>query len=305
MPNVLQSHIYKKFFVFVESRSLRPRSRAEYLRRVGLLAKHYPKRSLKQLTERQVFDYLLHLREHDKLRPSTLNQALVALRMFYRDFLKRDWKLWREFTIRRDNPLPTVLTRDEVRQVLASVRENRFKAVLALIYHCGLRLGEALALRPTDIDSGRGVVRIREGKGGKAREVPISPAMVKRLRRYWCFHQNRQWLFPAVGRFWRNRRLTLAEAMGQSEKPMSVSSVQMTMRIVREGCGIQKPFTCHSLRHSFATHLLEGGVSIRQVSRYLGHSSLNSTLIYLHVTEISDNKGRHVQQVLFERIIGK
>ena len=305
MINIQQSHIYKKFFVFVESQSLRPRTKTAYLRRIRLLAGYFPKRSLKQISERQVFDYLLHLRDHDKLRPSTLNQALVALRMFYRDFLGLDWKLWREFTIRRDAPLPVVLTRSELRRVLASVRENRFKAVLALIYHCGLRLGEAVTLRPTDIDSERGVLRIRDGKGGKAREVPISPAMVERLRNYWRFHKNRRWLFPAVGRFWKKRHLTRAEAMGRSEKPMSISSVQLTMRIVRAGCGIQKPFTTHSLRHSFATHLLEGGVSIRQVSQYLGHATLNSTLVYLHVTEISDNKGRHVQERLFDEIIGK
>lgn len=305
MPNVIQSHTYKKFFVFVESQPLRQRTKNAYLRRIRLLADYFPKRSLKQISERQVFDYLLHLRDHDKLRPSTLNGALVALRMFYRDLLGIDWKLWREFTIRRDAPLPVVLTRSEVRCVLASVRENRFKAVLALIYHCGLRLGEAVVLRPTDIDSARGVVRIRDGKGGKAREVPICPAMVERLRTYWRFHQNRHWLFPAVGRFWKKRHLCLAEAMGQNEKPMSISSVQLTMRIVRAGCGIQKPFTCHSLRHSFATHLLEEGVSIRQVSEYLGHASLQSTLVYLHLTEISDNKGRQAQKRLFYNIIGK
>ena len=299
MSDVLQSKDYQEFFVFVESQSLRARTKTAYLRRVRLLAGYFPKRSLKRIGERQVFDYLLHLRDHDKLRPSTLNQALVALRMFYRDFLGLDWKLWREFTIRRDAPLPVVLTRSEVRRVLASVRENRFKAVLALIYHCGLRLGEAVTLRPADIDSARGVVRVRDGKGGKAREVPVSPAMVGRLRAYWRFHRNRRWLFPAVGRFWKKRHLTLAEAMGQSEKPMSVSSVQMTMRIVRARCGIHKPLTTHTLRHCFATHLLEGGVSIRQVSQYLGHATLNSTLVYLHVTEISDNKGRHVQQALF------
>ncbi len=97
MPNVIQSQIYQKFFVFVESQSLRPRTKTAYLRRVRLLARYFPKRSLKQIGERQVFDYLLHLRDHDKLRPSTLNQALVAVRMFYRDFLGLDWKLWREF----------------------------------------------------------------------------------------------------------------------------------------------------------------------------------------------------------------
>lgn len=275
------------------------------MHRIRQLSEHYPKRSLKQISERQVFDYLIHLRDHEKYRPGTLNGAVVAMRAFFRDFLKLNWNLWREFTIRRDAPLPVVLTQDETRRVLEAVTENRFRAVFALIYHCGLRLGEALNMRPTDIDSGRGVVRVREGKGGKAREVPISPCMIKRLRRYWLFHRNTRWLFPSLGRGWKGRHLTLAEAMHESQKPMSVSSVQMAMRVVRAGSRIKKPFTCHSLRHSFATHLLEGGVSIRQVSQYLGHSTLKSTLVYLHVTEISENKGRHVQQALFETIIGQ
>ena len=103
---------------------------------------------LKQISERMVFDHLIYLREKEKLRPSTLNQAVVALRMFYRDYLQRDWKLWEQFETRRDRPLPVVLTRDEVHQLLRAVGDKRFKAVLTLIYHCGLRVGEAVRLRP-------------------------------------------------------------------------------------------------------------------------------------------------------------
>jgi integrase/recombinase XerD len=120
--------------------------------------------------------------------------------MFYRDYLQRDWKLWEQFEIRRDQPLPIVLTRDEVHQLLGAVRENRFKAVLALIYHCGLRVGEAVRLRQKDIDSRRGILRVLDGKGDRNREVPIAPQMIERLRAYWCFHRNAHWLFPGVGR---------------------------------------------------------------------------------------------------------
>jgi integrase len=252
-----------------------------------------------------VFDHLIHLRDEEKLRPSTLNQAVVALRLCFRDFLGRHWKLWEQFEIRRDRPLPVVLARAEVRRLLASVRENRFKAVLALIYHCGLRVGEAVRIRPCDIDAGRGVLRIIDGKGGKNREVPIAPQMIARLRRYWCFHGNRQWLFPGVGRGWRERSRSLAAAMGEASQPMSVSSVQAAMRMVVASSRIKKAATCHSLRHSFATHLLEDGVSIRQVSTYLGHGSLTSTLIYLHVTEISESKGREVQARLLDTVLAK
>ncbi len=276
---------YGDYVVFVESKSLRARSKKEYLRQIRKLADRHPRRRLDRLKERDVFDHLIHLRDSEHLRPSTLNQALVSLRMFYRDFLGLDWKLWREFTIRRDRPLPLVLTRKDVRAVLAACRENRFKAVLALIYHCGLRVGEAVRIRPQDIDAGRGVIRIIDGKGGKNREVPIAPRMIAKLRGYWKFHRNPQWLFPGVGRGWKERSCTLQAAMQVAAKPMSVSSVQAALRTIVPAARIHKNATCHTLRHSFATHLLEDGVTIRQVSNYLGHSCLTSTLIYLHVTD--------------------
>ena len=139
--------LYQDYVVFVESKSLRGRSKEEYLRQVRKLAEYYPSRSLKQFTERQVFDYLIFRRDEQKLRPSTLNQAVVALRMFYRDFLQRDWQLWRQFEIRRDQPLPLVLTREETRRLLRSIRSNRFKAILCLIYHW---------VQVQDIGNGRG-----------------------------------------------------------------------------------------------------------------------------------------------------
>ena len=183
------------------------------------------------------------------------------------------------------------------------MKEGRFRAVLALTYHCGLRLSESLQLKPTDIDSGRGIVRVRHGKGNKAREVPVCPAMVERLRAFWKRHRNPHWLFPGVGRAWKQAGITQAEAMRRTQKPMSGAAVQMVMRIIRQSSGIKKPFTVHTFRHSFATHLLEDGVSIRQVSRYLGHSELKSTMVYLHVTELSEEGGRRSQSELFNRVI--
>lgn len=291
---------YQDYIVFVESKSLRARSKTEYLRQVRKLATHYAGRQLGRIKEREVFDYLIHLRDVEKLRPSTLNQAVVALRMFFRDFAGLQWQLWEQFTIRRDLPLPVVLTRAETRQLLRTVRSGRFLAILTLIYHCGLRVGEAVAIKPSHIDAARGILRIVNGKGGKMREVPISPVMIAKLRTYWSFHRNPDWLFPGVGRGWKERTRSLAIAMGQARHPMSVPSVQNALRMILPASGIKKNATCHTLRHSFATHLLEDGVSIRQVSTYLGHANLNSTLVYLHVTEISESRGREVQQRLLD-----
>ncbi|MCA1603695.1 MAG: site-specific integrase [Acidobacteria bacterium] len=297
------SKVYADYVVFVESKSLRGRSKKEYLRQIRKLAEYYPSRSLKQITERQLFDYLIHRRDEQKLRPSTLNQCLVALRLFYGEFLQRPWKLWSQFEIRRDQPLPLVLSREETRRLLSGIRSGRFKAVLCLAYHCGLRISEACSIRPEHIDAARGVIRIINGKGGKNREVPVAPAMIARLRRYWKMHRNRQWLFPGVGRGWKDRWRSLARAMHEANKPMSVSSVQAAMRMAVASAALKKNATCHTLRHSFATHLLEEGVSIRQVSNYLGHSSVHSTLIYLHVTEISESKGREVQARLLDHVL--
>jgi integrase len=123
------------------------------------------------------------------------------------------------FEIRRRQPLPMVLTRDEVHQLLGAVRENRFKAGLALIYHCGLRVGEAVRLRPKDIEGKRGMLRVIDGKGGRNREVPVAQQMIQRLRSYWCSHRNAHWLFPGVGRGWKERSPTLQVAMAAVTEP--------------------------------------------------------------------------------------
>lgn len=300
-----RSQAYQQFYAHVHSKAHSPRSRVTYLRWVERLGEHYqPKgRGLRRLSERQVLDYLIYLRDDQKLAASTVNQALVPIRILYRDVLGRDWKLWSQFELQRREPLPSVLSRAEVSRVLACVHEGRFKAILALVYHCGLRLSEATQLKPTDIDSARGVVRVRHGKGDKAREVPICPAMIVKLRGFWKHHRNPEWVFPGVGRGWKQSGISQAEAMRRSTKPMSSSAVQMAMRIIRANSGISKNFTVHTLRHSFATHHLEDGVSIRQVSRWLGHSELKSTLVYLHVTELSEEGGRRSQQRIFEQVI--
>ena len=157
------SKTYQQFYAHVHSKAVRPRSRVAYLNWVARLGEHYEPKGpgLRRLSERQVLDYLIYLRDDQKLAASTVNQALVPIRTLYRDVLQRDWKLWSQFELQRREPLPTVLSREEVRRVLASVHEGRFKALLAIIYHCGLRLSEALNLKPTDIDSTRGVVRVR------------------------------------------------------------------------------------------------------------------------------------------------
>ena len=146
MEKIKESKTYALFYAHVHSKAHSPRSRETYLRWVERLGEFYqPKGTrLYRLSERQVLDYLIYLRDEQKLAAATVNQALVSIRILYRDVLGRDWKIWKDFHLQRREPLPTVLTRKEVSRVLACVYEGRFKAVLSLIYHCGLRLSEAL-----------------------------------------------------------------------------------------------------------------------------------------------------------------
>jgi site-specific recombinase XerD len=145
---------------------------------------------------------------------------------------------------------------------------------------------------------------VRNGKGGKDRFVPMSPGMVAELRQWWCTHRNPKLLFPSPGRGWADRTLSLSQVMHQATEPMSVSSVQMTFKLARGQSRINSAATPHTLRHSYATHLLEEGVSLRQISQYLGHESLDTTVIYTHLTSISEAKTRAALQTLHQALKG-
>jgi integrase len=290
---------YQQFVRFVELRDIAPRTRVTYVSWLRRLHEALPGRDITALAEGEVFDFIIALRHVRGLKDSTVNQAACALRTFYRDHLGRDWKTWSKIKIRRVEQLPNVLSRDEVARFLGSVRSGRFRAMFTLMYHCGLRLGEVIALKPGHIDGSRRVLRVVGGKSLKDREIPLSDALLARLRDFWKQHRNPEWMFPAPGRGWMTTGTTLASAMGKSTKPLNDSSVQAAMRATVLALGWDKrhgkrPVTCHTLRHCFATHLLDAGVSIRLVSQYLGHSSLKPTLVYLHLTEVSESAAREV-----------
>jgi len=156
-------------------------------------------------------------------------------------------------------------------------------------------MSEALAIKPQHIDGERLVIRIVNGKGGNEREVPITPELLERLRTFWKFHRNPDWLFPSPGRGWKSSGISLRQALHDSRHHMTRSSIWLAIKVAKVECGLfrkHEKLTPHTLRHSYATHMLEGGASVRQVSAYLGHSSLKPTLVYLHLTEVSEADGR-------------
>jgi site-specific recombinase XerD len=232
-----------------------------------------------------------------------MKAAKYSLLAFYLDCVKvQGWTVFQEVRIAEPEVLPIVLGRAEVQALLAVVREPRFRTCLRLMYHCGLRVGETVAIEVRDLHGKETPPRlhIRNGKGGKDRYVPVAPAMIQELRDWWIVHRNPKFLFPSPGRGWADRTLSLSQAMTGSTAPMSVSSVQMAYRLARAASGVNSASTTHSLRHSYATHLLEEGVSLRQISQYLGHESLDTTVIYTHLTAISEARTQAALAALYQ-----
>jgi integrase len=172
------------------------------------------------------------------------------------------------------------------------------------MYHCGLRVGEAVRVRVKDIMGRESPPRllVSSGKGGKQRYVPITTDMVKELRVWWRIHQNPDFLFPTPGRGWADRTLSLSQSMHLNKGPMSESCVQSAYRLARAASGVNPGSTTHTLRHCYATHLLEEGVSLRQISSYLGHESLDTTVIYTHLTNVSEARTQAALATLYKAL---
>lgn len=250
------------------------------------------------LSEREVGDFLVWLRTERGYAPSSMAQTIVALRTFFRDHLGREWGLWKTVRVRRPEGLPVVLTREEVAAIVGAARLARFRVLFRLIYHCGLRIGEAVRLAPRDIEAGQGRIRIRHAKGGRERYVPVTARMVEILRSFWRRHRNPEFLFPGLGRGWKAMKIPAEVAAARSRHAVSEAAVQVAFQHCVAAVGMTKHAVVHSLRHSYATHLLEEGVSIRLISQYLGHSSLETTLVYTHLTAVSEEKTREALERL-------
>ena len=260
------------------------RTQKSYIQAVRQLAEYYNKPP-DQINEEELRQYFLYLKNVKRVSRSTITLALCGIKFFYERTLQRQWATLALVRPQREKKLPVVLSVDEVRHILACVRRQRYKVCLTTIYACGLRLLEGVRLQIKDIDSDRGLVHIRHGKGGKDRYVPLPPPVLKMLRQYWRTHCDPIWLFPSP-------QLPV-------KGPMDVSGVQRAFHAALLESGISKPATVHTLRHSWATHLLEAGVHFRLIQAYLGHASPATTAIYTHLTQESDHRtAQTIQQVL-------
>jgi site-specific recombinase XerD len=240
----------------------------QYVYCVRNLVRHFM-RPPDQLTLDDINDFQLHLTKERRVAWSTFNVYVFALRIFFLHTLRRDWSITAIPYQKTGRKLPEILAGAELRALFGSVANIKHRAILMATYSAGLRLSEVVHLRVSDIDSQRMVIRVDQGKGRKDRCVPLSEALLPILRRYWKAARPDHWLFA-----------------GQiPNRPLTQSSVQRVFSKAKTNAAIDKKVTVHSLRHSFATHLLERGTDIVTIQRLLGHRSLSSTQLYTHVAK--------------------
>lgn len=271
---------------------LSERTQEAYLRAVRQLADHFHK-APDRLSEEQLREYLLYLKNEKRFAPSSLIVAVSGIKFFYTHTAPRDWKTLQKLRVPKPKTLPDVLTIDEVRRLIDAVRTPHNRTYFWTVYSLGLRLQEGLNLQVGDIDGARMLVHVHHGKGAKDRYVPLPPRTLSLLRQYWATHRHPLWLFPATGRDHQHA----ASATG----PMERSSVQGAIRRVVQEIDFRKAISIHTLRHSYATHLLEAGVNLRLIQQYLGHSSLQTTMVYLHLTSLGQEHARAaIERVMAE-----
>lgn len=247
-------------------RNLAENTQTSYLLQVSAYAKYF-RRSPELLGPEDVRTYQIYLLKTRMLSPGSISIAAAALRFLYKVTLKRDWSVDEIPMPKRPFKLPIILSPEEVHQFLNSVESIKHHAILTTLYAAGLRISEATHLRVTDLDSQRMMLRVDQGKGRKDRYVMLSPCLLDTLRAYWRVARPKLWLFPG-------------DLPGQ---PISREAVGEACKKALRASGVQKPITPHSLRHAFATHLLESGTDVRTIQLLLGHRSLATTSRYLKV----------------------
>ena len=247
-------------------RNLAENTQSAYLQQIAAYSRYF-NRSPDQLGPEEIRTYQLYLMEIRALTPSSICVATGALRFLYKVTLKRTWAVEEIPMPKRPRKLPEILSPEEVMHFLNAITNHKHRAILMTAYAAGLRVSEATHLKVTDIDSQRMMLRVEQGKGMKDRYVMLSPRLLDVLRTYWKSARPTRWMFPG-------------EVPGQ---PITREAVGLACQKARRDSGITKPITPHSLRHAFASHLLESGANLRTIQLLLGHRSLATTARYLKV----------------------
>jgi site-specific recombinase XerD len=262
----------QRFVQDMQRRNLAARTIESYTSVVAAFARHF-RRSPERLDAEHIREYQLHLIGRS-VSWSRFNTAVAGLRFLYRVTLQRSSVVEMIPYAKKPRILPAVLSQAEVARLIASAVDDRFAALLQIAYGCGLRISEVTRLRIGDIDAARRLLHIRGGKGGKDRLMPLSSVLLERLRNYWRKHRPSDWLFP-----------------GQKRGcPLSIGQVQRLFRLTLAASGVAKKARMHTLRHSYATHLLEAGVDLPTLQRLLGHNQMSTTTLYIHLQQADLNR---------------
>jgi len=252
-------------------RNFSPKTVQTYSYQIQLFQK-FCRQNVENLGEEEIRRFLYHLKTEKHSSNSTLAQAFSAIKFLYREVLKMPLTLSKLRGPKRIFRLPVVLSPEEIQRLFAAVDNQKYRLMLMTTYSAGLRVSETVQLKVSDIDSKRMLIRVEQGKGKKDRYTLLSKELVIQLRDYWLKYRPKIWLFP------NNNRPT----------PMHVTTLQKVFQTAKKSAGIEKPATFHTLRHSFATHLLEQGVGLFTIQHLLGHAHIRTTMVYLHMQ--SDKK---------------
>jgi integrase/recombinase XerD len=251
----------------MQIRNLSHHTQASYIQQVSLFAR-YCRKSPLELSPDDIRAYQVYLLNEKKLKPQSVSIAVSAIRFLYKVTLKKDWIIEDVIpTCKKPQKLPTILSPEEVMHLLACVPSIKQHAILTTCYAAGLRISEAVNLKPSAIDKHRMVIHVHQGKGGKDRYVMLSPKLLETLREYWRAVRPKEWLFPG----------------DYPGRPITRTAVELACKLARRTAGINKPVTPHSFRHAFAVHLLEAGTDVRTIQLLLGHRSLTTTARYLRI----------------------
>lgn len=258
----------QRYLEDLQLRNYSVKTQAVYVECVSLFARHFG-RSPELLGPEEIRAYQLYLIQEKQVSWSRFNQTVCALRFLYGTTLQKDWTIRHLPFPRKETRLPVILSPAQVSSLLQSISNPRYRMFFTTIYATGLRLSEARRLEVADIDSARKTIRVRQGKGRKDRYVMLSPKLRDGLREYWKAYRPARLLFPGI----------------DPEHPLAERTLQDALRQAREKAGLSPRVTAHTLRHCFASHLLEAGVNVRVIQLLLGHASLKTTARYTHVAD--------------------
>jgi len=253
----------------------------------------YCQRRPNKITEAQLRKYFLYLKNEKKFAYGSMRVAFSGIKFFYTRTCKRSWETLATMKLQQAKTLPEVLTINQVHRIIDACRVERIAVYFWTVYSMGMRLDEARNLQVGDIDAERRMVHIHRGKGAKDRYVPLPTFTLHWLRQHWLTHQHPRFLFPAEGR--NHKQSTIAKT------PIQTSTVQKAIGKIAKELQFAKRVSIHTLRHSYATHLLEAGVSLKVIQQYLGHTSLQTTMVYLHLTDTAQANAREKIELIFKR----